>query len=615
MITGARRRSFELPRMPDTIVRLVRDRATGPLADRVYLRLIDRTTETLASATYAELHRRSCGAALDLAQSGVRPGDRVLLLMETRLDFYYALFGAMRLGALPVAVYPPLGVEALPAALAHLSRVAEALDARAIACSQQLYGVGLQARGRRRIALVTLDHGREADERELPPEPPPGGPVLLQYTSGSLGAPRAIELPAESIFTNLLAIGDAFDMRPGDVGLSWLPLYHDMGLHSVFFGMMFDMPMIYMSPIEFLKKPSSWLRAVSRYRVTHSPAPSFGYSFAARRVKDADLAGVDLSSWRVAMCGAEPIDAAVLARFAERFEGQGFQKTSFMGAYGLAENTVAVSFAPPEGGVRVGPGGVVSVGSPVFGHDVRVVADDGGEVADGSIGEIQVRGASRMSGYRGDPEATAAAFDGEWLRTGDLGHVSDGEIFITGRKKDLIIRGGHNYYPQDIEAAATIEGVRPGCVIAFGLRDPRTSTEEVIVVAEAKRASSGRRSRFPFRRRSGAESATGATGAARSARGDDHALAEGIRAAVHAAMGLQVAHVAIVEPGAVPKTTSGKLQRRECKERYERGELRAPGRPAWHLLARVGAFNLLPSGAQRWIERAVQLVLASAARR
>jgi acyl-CoA synthetase (AMP-forming)/AMP-acid ligase II len=588
-----------MPALPASIPRLVRTRGTGEGSGRVYLRLVDRTTETRASATYAELYRRSCAAALDLVQSGVRPGDRVMLLMETRLEFYYALFGAMRLGALPVAVYPPLGVDALPAALAHLSLVAETLDARAIACSQPLYGVALRARGRRRTALVTFESVGEADESNLPPEPPLEGPVLLQYTSGSLGAPRAIELRTPSIHANLLAIGDAFDMREGDVGFSWLPLYHDMGLHSIFFGLMFQMPMIYMSPIEFLKRPASWLMSVGRYKVTHSPAPNFGYSFAARRAKDADLAGVDLSSWRVAMCGAEPIDAAVLGRFADRFERYGFRRSSFMAAYGLAENTVAVSFAAPESGLSAkkldptalfskgvaerseAPNAVtiVSVGAPIAGHDVRIVADDGAEVPDGHVGEIQVRGPSRMSGYREDPGATAAALDGEWLRTGDLGFVEGGEIHITGRKKDLIIRGGHNYYPQDIEAAATVFGVRPGCVIAFGRRDPKTGTEDVIVVAEAKRPKNG-------------------------PRGGDHALAERVRAAVHAAMGVQVTHVEIVEGGTVPKTTSGKLKRRECKERFEAGTLRPPKRPEWHLLARVGAFNLLPARAQRWIDRA-----------
>ena len=608
MITGKRRRSFPFPELPGTIPALVRMRAEGPGADRIYLRFIDRTTETLASATYRELHGRVCGAARELSDEGVRAGDRVMLLMESRLEFYYALFGAMRLGALPVAVYPPLGPELLPASLTHLRAVAKGLDARAIVCSQQLYGVANQAREGRRMALLTMESVAEMSERGLPEEPKGEGPVLLQYTSGSLGAPRAIELGTNAIYANLLAIGDAFDMRPGDQGLSWLPLYHDMGLHSIFFGLMFEMPAIFMSPLEFLKKPSSWLRAIGRYRVTHSPAPNFGYAFAARRAREADLGGVDLSTWRVAMCGAEPIDQGALSMFADRFEPLGFSRASFMAAYGLAENTVAVTFAEPGTGLRVdrvdgdalrsrgvaepsegeGSVAIVSVGAPIADHDVRVVDEGGREIADGQVGEIQVRGASGMIGYRDDPDATRASFDGDFLRTGDLGYVRGGEVYITGRRKDLIIRGGRNYYPQDIEAAATIEGIRPGGVAAFGRSDARAGTEDVVVVAEVKRK--------------------------KGERGDDHALAEKVKAAVHHAVGVHVGHVELVEPGAVPKTTSGKLRRAECKARFEAKTLVAPRRPALDLLARVGIYNALPARAQRWLDRARRLVRGLAGR-
>ncbi|HEY8042060.1 MAG TPA: fatty acyl-AMP ligase [Polyangiaceae bacterium] len=599
MIEGTRRGDRPAPRLPSSIPALLRELGTGPDRDRIAFRFIDRTTQTLASATYRELLERASAMAGELRRSGVGEGDTVMLLLESRLEFYYALFAAMQLGALPAAVYPPLAVELLPSSLEHLKRVARELRAAAIVTSRPLYGVATQVRLAHRLALVAVE--QVGGSAEPPPDrgDPGDRPVLLQYTSGSLAAPRAIELSTPAIYANLTAIGDAFGMREGDVGLSWLPLYHDMGLHSCFFALMFRMPAVIMSPLEFLHRPSSWLRAIGRYGVTHSPAPNFGYSFAARRIKDADIAGVDLSSWRVAMVGAEPIDAAVLSRFAERFGAHGFRREAFMAAYGLAENTVAVSFASPQTGLLVEkidpaafsesgearPAGdadkamnVVSVGKPIDGHAVRIVASDGAELPDGRQGEIEVRGASRMLGYRGEAAATASAFDGAWLKTGDLGYTRGSEVFITGRKKDLIIRGGRNYYPQDIEAAATVPGVRHGCVVAFGVADAKSGTEDVVIVAEAKKG------KGPV----------------------DAALAGKIRAAVLDQLGVAVKDVALVEAGAVPKTTSGKLRRAECRRRYLAGQLVAPTRPGVALLAQVGIFNVLPGRAQRLVERVVR---------
>ncbi len=585
------------PPPPGPLPALLRERGTqAATRDAISLRLIDRATETVDSATYGQLFRRSAWAAEQLRRAGVARSDAVLLLMETRLEFYYSLFGAMLLGALPVAVYPPSSQQNLVPALDHLRKVARQLPARAIVCSRPLYGVADQVRARE-TAVPVLD---QAGELEPPPQPGERAgleePVLLQYTSGSLSDPKAIELCTRSIHANLSAIGDAFGMRPGDVGLSWLPLYHDMGLHSVFFSLMFAMPLVVMSPLEFIRRPGAWIRAASRYGATHSPAPSFGYAYAARRVRDEELEGVDLSRWRVAMCGAEAIDAAALARFAGRFAKVGFRASAFQGAYGLAENTVAVSFSPLEQGPRldrVDPDAlaerglarepaagaraaeIASVGPPVDGHQVRIVAADGREAEDGAVGEIQVRGPSRMLGYRGDPESTRQAFDGQWLRTGDLGYARGGELYVTGRVKDLIIRGGKNYYPQDLEAAAAgVEGVRPGSSAAFGVGDAASGTEHIVLVAEVKRPEL-----------------------------ISPALEEAVRQAVFEGTGLALNAVRLVAPGVVPKTTSGKLRRAECRARYLQGRLRLPPRPGVALLARLGALTALPAPLRRAWDR------------
>jgi acyl-CoA synthetase (AMP-forming)/AMP-acid ligase II len=595
VIRGEARQAREQPAVPPSLPALLAERGTGAHRDEVAVRLVDKTTETIDRASYGELYRRSLWLGVRLGELGVGRGDGVMLLSESRLEFYYALFGALLVGALPVAVYPPLGTRALEGTLRHLDWVVKDLGVRAIATSRQLFGVARRVAGPS-TALFPLEGGGEEADGALPIEADAGErPVLLQYTSGSIGRPRAIELATPAIFANLRAIGDAFDMGDGDVGVSWLPLYHDMGLHSIFFDLIYRMQLVLMSPLDFLQRPSCWLRAVSRYRATHSPAPTFGFSFAARRVRDRDLEGVDLSSWRVAMCGAEPIDAAVLGAFAERFARCGFDQRAFMAAYGLAENTVAVSFAPPSSGLRVerldaealaggsalavanGGVSVVSCGRPIAGQELRV-AGDGKDLGEGRVGEVQVRGPSHMRGYRGAADATARSFADGWLRTGDLGYVREGEVFVTGREKDLIIRGGRNFYPQDIEAAAAVDGVRRGSIVAFGVRAEDQGTENVVVVAEVSRDD----------------------------RVGDADLAARVRHAVRDATGLQLHDVALVAKGVVPKTTSGKLRRLECRAMFLEKRLVPTPAPSALLLAAVGLFSLLPAPLQRWWSRARQ---------
>jgi acyl-CoA synthetase (AMP-forming)/AMP-acid ligase II len=565
LISGRRRSASPGPLLPKNIPLLLRERAFGPTRERIAFRLIDRLTETIDSVTYVQLWNQASAVAGSLE---VSPGDAVVLLMESSLAFYAALFGSLLTGALPVAVYPPAGTQSLVPALDHLRKVLAQLPrGRAILTTPTLAAIAGEMRRGSAASVHVIDPKTKtpgARVRTWPGEAlERDQPVLLQYTSGSLGDPRAIALSTRSIFANLTEIGDAFGMREGDVGLSWLPLYHDMGLHSAFFDLMFEMQLVLMSPLDFIRRPQSWIQAIGRYRITHSPAPSFGYAYAARRIRDEDLNGADLSSWRVAMCGAEPIDAAALNRFAERFERYGFQRKAFMGAYGLAENTVAVSFAMPQTGLRVER--VASVGVPLGGHDVRIMGSDGNEAADGAEGEIQVRGPSRMSGYLGNEAATRDSFDGEWLRTGDLGFVREGELFVTGRSKDLIIRAGKNYYPHDLEAAAgSVDGIRPGAVAAFGLQDGVKGTEEIVVVAEVKRRESLA----------------------------DGGLRDRVRKAVLELIGLAVNRVELVEPGAVPKTTSGKIRRGETRARLQAGTLKAPPKPGLALLLRLAVRRL-----------------------
>jgi fatty-acyl-CoA synthase len=593
MLTGSHRVALRAPILPSSIPALLRERGIGPTKHRLAWRLIDQSTEIRDTASFADLYHRSAFVGRKLHRLGLGRGARVMLLMDTRLEFYYALFGAMLICALPVAVYPPLSASNLNATLEHLRRVAQELDAAALITTEDLYPVARLLSFGRPFPIVVLDDVGNDDAAGLPglDWEPGDEPVLLQYTSGSLSSPRAVALSTKAIFSNLSAIGDAFALRDGDIGLSWLPLYHDMGLHSVFFGLIFEMPAILMSPIDFMRKPSSWLRAIARYSVTHSPAPTFGYSYAARRIRDVDLEGVRLDRWRVAMCGAEPIDAGILGRFADRFAAFGFDKNAFMAAYGLAENVVAVSFAAPGRGLRVDHtdadraelqgvtsignrehlASVVSVGTPIVGHQVRILAEGAEEPPDGIVGEIEVRGPSRMIEYWHDPVGSGQVIRGEWLRTGDLGYIRDNELYVTGRRKELIIRGGRNYYPHDIEAAATVKDVRRGSVVAFALKNPVSGTDDIILVAEVRRSVSL----------------------------DNPDLVERIRAGVRSMLNVALREVVLVKPGSVPKTSSGKLRRDECRTRYQTGRLTPPARADWSVLARIAMFRLLPRFVRR----------------
>jgi acyl-CoA synthetase (AMP-forming)/AMP-acid ligase II len=422
MLTGYRRRPQAPPPLPPTIAALLRLRGEGAGRDELAFRVIDRTTDTIATATYEELYRRSAWVARELARHGVRRGDPVVLFLESCLEFPHGLFGAMLLGALPAAVAPPLDPRGHGAALEHLRRVVGQLGARVVLSSSR-YGRLAEPVCRDFAAPpLILDRVGESDGEGLPGEGVARDePVLVQYTSGTRGDPKPIALSTRALLTNLQAVGDAFTIMEGDVGLSWLPLHHDMGLQPVFFSLVFRMPLVLMAPSEFLRCPAAWLRAISRYGVTHSPAPPFGYLYAAQRIREEELAGVDLSRWRVAMCGADIIPAAGLEGFAARFAHLGFRPSALLAAYGLAEHTVAVSFGRPSGGLRVdtlaGPareamgGGrpatagsplrIVSVGRPIVGHGVRVVDAAGREVPDGTQGEIQVCGPSQMLEYRG----------------------------------------------------------------------------------------------------------------------------------------------------------------------------------------------------------------------
>jgi acyl-CoA synthetase (AMP-forming)/AMP-acid ligase II len=370
---------------------------------------------------------------------------------------------------------------------------------------------------------------------------------------------------------------DGLRIREGDVGISWLPLYHDMGLIGFVLAPLFHrVPIVYLPSLLFLKRPVTWFQAFTRHGGSIAYAPNFAYALCIKRIRASDLDGLDLSKWRVAGCGAEPIRPETLEGFAAAFEKIGFRKEAIYPSYGMAESSLAVAFSELGEGMKTisvhGPTlwasgeaklvsevdenavRLVSCGRPFPDHSIRIFSGDDAlserPLPENVVGEIRIAGPSVMHGYWEDAERTREAFAGKFLRTGDLGFMNDGHLYICGRSKELVIVNGRNYYPQDMEwEAGKVTGVRKGNVVAFGARDPsgvERDRERVVLAFEVQE---------PERL------------------GQSASLVADVRKAVQEGMGLTLDDVVALPPGALPKTSSGKLQRAKTRELYETGEL------------------------------------------
>jgi 1-acyl-sn-glycerol-3-phosphate acyltransferase len=543
--------------------------------DRVHCWLRDDDGREQA-VTYGHLLEGARAVAGGLRERGVARGDCVALMLPTGFDFLRSFQGILVAGAIPVPIYPPARLDRLEEYALRQSAILRDAGARLLVTVDRALPVAALLRP----AVPGLRHvvtAAELADAGTPPGMPEGGgedAAFIQYTSGSTGQPKGVLLTHANLLANMRAIRAGLEAGPADVGVSWLPLYHDMGLiGSWLFCMAEGLPIALMSPLAFLARPERWLWAIHERRATLSAAPNFAYELCARRISDAALEGLDLSSWRCALNGAEPVDPDTLERFAARFGRYGFRREALMPVYGLAENSVAVCFPPVLRGPRVDrvqrgpfsdgrralaaeaadPGAMrfVSVGRALPEHEVRVVDDQGRELPERHVGRLLFRGPSMMPGYFGQPEATAAIRAlGGFYDSGDLAYLADGEVFVTGRSKDLIIKGGRNLVPQEVEElAAGVEGIRRGCVVAFGVWNEATATESLVVVAET---------------RATRPSARDALVAAVSER-----VAEGT--------GVPPDEVVLAPPGAVPKTSSGKIRRAATKQLFEQGQLGRSG--------------------------------------
>ena len=544
-------------------------------ADRphVFMREEGGTEHTI---TYGGLLAEASAVAGGLRERGVRRGDAVALMLPTGLDFLRTFQGILIAGAIPVPIYPPVRLDRLGEyAERQAGILADAGVTALVTISRALPIVDiLRGRVPTLVQVTTADVLAGLGASWAAPEGSGADPAFIQYTSGSTGQPKGVLLTHDNLLANIQAIAEGVGASPTDVGVSWLPLYHDMGLiGSWLFCMHRGLPIDIQSPMSFLARPERWLWAIHKRRATLSGAPNFAYELCARKVPDSAVEGLDLSSWRCALNGAEPVNPETLERFAARFASCGFRREALMPVYGLAESSVALCFPPVGRGPRIDPVDreafegrhradsagpedpsplrFVSVGRALPLHEVRILGDSGRDLPERSVGRLVFRGPSTTSGYFRKPEATAAiTLDGGWLDSGDLAYQADGEVFVTGRRKDLIIKAGRNLVPQEIEdLASQVEGIRRGCVVAFGIPQQAQGTESLVVVAETR---------------------------ARDPAAKDR-LAAAITDRVAGALGVPPDAVALVPPGSVPKTSSGKIRRSATRALYVSGELGSAG--------------------------------------
>lgn len=507
---------------------------------------------------------------------GVRRGDRVAVVAVDPRDFVLSFLSIVYAGGVAVPMYPPLSLGKLDQYVDSAARILAVSGASLLITSKQVETVlwPVMQRAPKLADIKTTEKLEElsaqADEAEATAVALEDL-VFLQFTSGSTADPKGVRVTHASLFHNGCSLLSALDSNPAtDMGVSWLPLYHDMGLIGfVLAPLTFSLSVTFIPTVSFIKRPTLWLDVLSAKKGTITFAPNFAYSLIEKRVSEEQLGKWDLSHLRVAGCGAEPIQSEVMLRFADKFSKAGLKRDALMPCYGMAEATLAVTFnpimtplvidvidktvyrddkraLPVKDGVGMN---VVSCGYPFPGHEVAIVDDDGKRLADRQIGEIVFSGPSVADGYYERPDATAQTFrevgGRVWLHTGDLGYMTDGELFICGRKKDLIIIKGRNYTPQALEwVIEQVDGVRKGNVVAFSLQE---EDSEVLVIALEARLDPPQR------------------------------LADDVRRLLSEQFSLVPRDVVVLAPGQLPKTSSGKLQRQKTKLLYQRGELDVQG--------------------------------------
>lgn len=564
----------------------------GATPQRTHIRILDESGRP-DDVTYEALHRDAAAVAAGLLDRDVMPGDTVAIMLPTSREYFVTFAAVVLAGAVPVPIYPP----ARPSQLAdHLRRHTGILaNAGAVLLVTVPQAVSLG-----HLLQSNLENLRHVVVPESLTGGATGGALprrrsddlaLVQYTSGSTGQPKGVALTHDNLLANIRAMGQAAAVSSADTFVSWLPLYHDMGLIGAWLGCLyFAVPLVVMAPQVFLTRPSRWLWAIHAHRGTISAGPNFAYELCLSKVSDAEIEGLDLSSWRLAFNGAEPVSPATIERFTERFARYGLRRNAIAPVYGLAESAVGLAFPPLGRGplidrvdrdtfVRSGRADpaeaddrealrFVACGQPLPGHEIRVVDATGIELSDRREGRIEFRGPSATAGYFHNTAATRSLFHDDWLDTGDLGYIADADLYVTGRVKDIIIRAGRNLHPTELEeAVGNLTGIRKGCVAVFSSPDPDGGPERLVVMAETRTTDEG----------------------------TADALRSEIISTTVDLLGVAPDDVVLAPPRTVPKTSSGKIRRVASREIYERGRIGARPRALWWELARIRLRGTIPS--------------------
>jgi acyl carrier protein len=592
----------ETPAAARTLIEVLRWHANAN-PDRPHIRLYadDSDGEVITHrALLAEAERIAAG----LQARDVKPDEAVALMLPTGRDYFVAFFGVLLAGAVPAPLYPPARLTQAEEHLRRYSGVVANCQARILITVSEVKPLSrlLEAEVPTLHDAVTVAELAAGGDSFVPVARGPEETAFLQYTSGSTGNPKGVVLTHANLLANIRAMGEATQATSADVFVSWLPLYHDMGLIGAWFGSLYHaIPLVIMPPMAFIARPERWLRAIHRYRGTLSAAPNFAYELCLKRIDEREIAALDLSSWRCAFNGAEAVNPDTLERFCARFAKAGFRRESLMPVYGLAENSVGLAFPPPGRGpvvdrierdtftrsgraVPAAPDDLHALrfpacGQPIPDHQIRVADANDRELPERREGRIQFRGPSATSGYFRRPDETRKLFCGEWLETGDRGYFAGGDIHITGRTKDMIIRAGRNIYPTEIEGAVgAVGGVRDGSVAVFGVADAASGTERLVVLAETRSKDAAR----------------------------DEMRAR-INALVTELAGEPPDEVVLAPPNTVLKTSSGKIRRAATRELYLRGGVGKARAARWRLTARMAFAALAPS-----VRRSVARVAAGA---